>query len=91
MNRGNDSAFVSTHKVTVNSQLGNLYQSALTLYNYEQSTFFLENYTVDVLRNYAPVDGVQLTCSPLTWRCNGYCCKLESGNSRQHHVSANRQ
>ena len=76
MKRGNDSAFVSTHKVTVNSQLGNLYQSALTLYNYEQSTLFLENYTVDVLRNYAPVDGVQLTCSPLTWSATDIVANL---------------
>jgi hypothetical protein len=76
MNRGNDSAVISTHKVIVDSQLGNLYQSALTLYNYEQSTLFLENYTVDVLRNYAPVDGVTFTCSPLTWNANDIVANL---------------
>jgi hypothetical protein len=31
---------------------------------------FLEEYAVDVLRLYAPVDGVELTCSPLTWNAN---------------------
>jgi hypothetical protein len=76
MNKGNDSVFVSNHKVNVNSELGNLYQSALTLYNYEQSTLFLENYTIDVLRNYAPVDGVELTCSPLTWNANDVVSNL---------------
>jgi hypothetical protein len=76
MSKGNDTAYVSTHTINVNSELGNLYQSALTVYNYEQSTFFLENYTIDVLRNYAPVDGVQLTCSPLTWNANDIVTNL---------------
>ena len=59
-----------------------LYQSALTVYNYEQSTLFLENYTIDVLRNYAPVDGVDITCSPLTWNANDIVSKLEPSNTR---------
>jgi len=76
LNRGNDSAVVNVHKITVNSELGNLYKSALILYNYEQTNYFLENYTVDVLRNYAPVDGVQFTCSPLTWNANDIVANL---------------
>lgn len=27
----------------------------------------MENYTIDVLRNYAPVDGVDISCSPEIW------------------------
>lgn len=68
--KGNETAFVKTHQVDVNSELGNLFQTAQKVYNYEQTTFFLENYTIDTLRNYAPVDGVNLTCSPQIWNGN---------------------
>jgi len=66
-NKGNDSAFVTSHKVTVNSHLGSLYDSARKVYEEEQKNLFLEDYAVDNLRLYAPVDGVELSCSPLVW------------------------
>jgi hypothetical protein len=59
--------YVKEHKVTVNSKLGELYNSALVVYNKEQSELFLENYAVDTMRLYAPVDGVELSCSPKIW------------------------
>lgn len=65
--KGNQSFTVSKHVVTVNSELGNLFQSAMRVFNYEQSSLFLENYTIDTLMNFAPVDGVNITCSPQTW------------------------
>lgn len=65
--KGEDNALVENHEVTVKSNLGALYNSAKTLYNKEQKELFLENYGVDNLRLYAPVDGVELTCSPKTW------------------------
>lgn len=68
--RAEDTAFVTDHIVTVKSKLGTLYDSARKIYEYEQSTLFLENYGVDILRLYAPVDGVELTCSPLIWNAN---------------------
>jgi hypothetical protein len=58
------------HRVTLNSDLGSLYNSALKVYNKEQSDFFLENYSIDTLRLYAPVDGVEMTCSPKIWNAN---------------------
>lgn len=76
MTKGNDSVFVSTHKAEVNSQLENLYQNALTVYNYEQQNLFLENYTIDILRNYAPVDGVDISCSPKIWNANEVVANL---------------
>jgi hypothetical protein len=78
MNKGNESAFVRNHKADVNSELGNLYTSAKTVYDYEQKSLFLENYTIDVLRNYAPVDGVEISCSPLTWNANDVVANLSS-------------
>jgi len=67
---GNESATVKNHKIVVKSKLGNLYDSAVKVYEHEQETLFLEEYAVDTLRSYAPVDGVELTCSPLVWNAN---------------------
>jgi len=61
------SIFVEKHSQTVQSNLGELYNSAKKIYDYEQKNLFLENYTVDVLRLYAPVDGVEISCSPKVW------------------------
>ena len=67
---GDVNAVVSNHKVSVNSELGGLYNSAKKIYDYEQSNLFLEKYGIDTVRLYAPVDGVELKCSPLTWDAN---------------------
>jgi len=67
VSKANDTASIKDHKISVKSELGNLYESARKIYEYEQSTLFLENYAIDNLRLYAPVDGVELSCSPKTW------------------------
>jgi len=67
MNKGEDSVIVSKHNVEVKSKIFNLYNSAKKIYDKEQNELFLENYGVDILRLFAPVDGVELTCSPLVW------------------------
>ncbi len=63
-------ALVRDHTLTVNSKLGALYEAAREIYQYEQDTLFLENYGIDTLRLYAPVDGVELTCGPIIWNAN---------------------
>jgi hypothetical protein len=68
--KGNESVTVRNHKVVVKSKLGSLYDSAKEVYDKEQESLFLEEYAVDILRLYAPVDGVELTCSPLVWNAN---------------------
>ena len=65
-----DSAVIGNHKITVKSKLGTLYDSAKKIYEQEQNSLFLENYAVDTLRLYAPVDGVELTCSPMIWNAD---------------------
>ncbi len=65
--RGEESFVAREHKITLNSQLGSLYDSAIKVYEEEQKGTFLENYSIDVLRLYAPVDGVDITCAPETW------------------------
>jgi len=58
---------IKNHVVEVKSKIGSLYEDALNLYEHEQEELFLERYAIDFLRLYAPVDGVELTCSPLVW------------------------
>lgn len=76
ISKGEDSALIKDHKVSVNSNLGNLYDDAVKVYGKEQQELFLEKYGVDVLRLYAPVDGVEFSCSPLTWNANQVFDKL---------------
>jgi len=65
-----DVTVIKKHRLNVNSKLGELYNSAKKIYNKEQEDLFLESYAIDVLRTYAPVDGVELTCSPKVWNAN---------------------
>ncbi len=67
VSRDSERYMVRDHKVTVDTQLGSLYDSAIKVYEKEQKELFLEEYAIDVLRLYAPVDGVELSCSPLVW------------------------
>ncbi len=67
---GNESVVVRNHEITVDSRLGSLYDSAVKVFDEEQEKLFLEDYTMDVLWNYAPVDGAEINCSPLIWDAN---------------------
>lgn len=62
-----ESASQTSHKASMDSKLGRFYNSALKIYNYEKQSTFLENYAVDALRLYAPVDGVEISCAPKIW------------------------
>jgi hypothetical protein len=57
-----------SHKSQVNSALGKFYNFAKLIYFHENETLFLENYSVDILRLYAPVDDSELGCSPKFWK-----------------------
>lgn len=65
--KGEEVTLIKNHKIAVSSKLGTLYNSARVLYEKEKKEMFLENYGVDILRLYAPVDGVELTCGPKIW------------------------
>ena len=64
---GNEVVVVKNHDVEIKSSLGDFYDSARKIYSEQKKNNFLGNYGVDVLRLYAPVDGLELSCSPLTW------------------------
>lgn len=62
--RDGDSTTISSHKFSLSSRLGAFFDMASNIFEKEKSTMFLEEYAVDVLRNYAPVDGVDISCVP---------------------------
>ncbi|PJE81092.1 hypothetical protein COU58_04440 [Candidatus Pacearchaeota archaeon CG10_big_fil_rev_8_21_14_0_10_32_42] len=68
--KGNESLLLTDHQVEVDSKLGTLYKDAVQFYNLEKKDMFLENYSIDFLRLYAPVDGFELSCSPKIWNAN---------------------
>ena len=68
VSKGEVSASKSSYDVSVDSAIGKLHSEALKLYDDEKTNVFLENYAVDVLRNYAPVDGVEIQCAPKIWK-----------------------
>ncbi|MBS3085312.1 hypothetical protein J4225_01355 [Candidatus Pacearchaeota archaeon] len=78
ISKAEETAKVSSHEINVNSKLGELYKAALEVYNHEQDTLFLETYGVDVLRLYAPVDGVEITCAPKIWDAEKVFDELEN-------------
>jgi len=66
-NYGNSSFFIGEHKKDVKSNLGKFYDLGLKIYNYQKESSFLENYSIDILRFYVPVDNVEITCGPKIW------------------------
>jgi len=65
-----EKVIVRNHNLRVSSKLGELYDSAKQIYEAEQKNLFLEEYAIDTLRLYAPVDGVELSCSSKIWNAD---------------------
>ncbi len=55
------------HTFSVETKLGKYYDMAKKIYDYEKSGMFLEQYTLDVLWNYAPVDGIEYKCENIVY------------------------
>lgn len=70
---------VDVHRVSVNSKLGKFYFTAKKIYDHELESAFLERYSLDVLRLYAPVDGVEVGCGPKVWNFNDVVNELQNG------------
>lgn len=64
----NESAVVSEHEFSVKSNLGKFYNIASSVFDAEDEQTFLESYGLDVMRLYAPVTGVELSCSPKVFK-----------------------
>ncbi|MAE49746.1 hypothetical protein CMI48_02870 [Candidatus Pacearchaeota archaeon] len=73
------SARRTDHEVEVQSSLGALYTVAREVYGKQLEQAFLEEYAIDVLRLYAPVDGVKIQCAPEIWESQEVVDELLSG------------
>ena len=78
LKRNNTSSNIDSHQVVVKTDLGMLYDNAVKVYDSEQKTLFLENYTIDILNLYAPVDGVDISCSPKIWNAASVFSDLQN-------------
>ncbi|MEM3112943.1 MAG: hypothetical protein QXI33_00785 [Candidatus Pacearchaeota archaeon] len=67
VSKADSNAVKRNHRVEVKSNFGKFYSLASKIYDKQKKEAFLENYSIDVLYNYAPVTGVELSCSPLVW------------------------
>ena len=75
----NGRELVNVHRASVDSKLGEFYLTAKKIYDHELASSFLERYSIDVLRLYAPVDGVEVGCGPKIWKFNEVVKDLEDG------------
>ena len=71
----------TSHEVSVVSEFGEFYDLAREIYDKEKGDMFLEKYTQDVLYNYAPVTGSEISCSPLIWNAQEVSDELKEGIS----------
>ncbi|MBT4165857.1 hypothetical protein HOE04_02350 [archaeon] len=60
-----------SHSDNVQSSIGKFYDLAKKIYLNNKDEMFLENYGVDILRLYAPVDGTEISCVPKIWEVDG--------------------
>ena len=56
------------HSAETQTRLGRFYNIAKEVYDKEKKESFLEDYGVDALNLYAPVTGVEISCSPMIWQ-----------------------
>jgi hypothetical protein len=68
IHRENTTWTSNSHSVNVKSNLGKHYELARKIFLNWKETMFLENYGVDILRLYAPVDGSEITCTSKIWQ-----------------------
>ncbi len=73
------SALKSRHEVIVESKLGRLYNEARKVYEKQKEEAFLEGHAIDVLRLYAPVDGVEISCNGKIWKTREVAENIKEG------------
>jgi len=79
VSKENESAMKSQYDLSINSQFGGFYLWATEVYKKEMGEAFLEEYAIDVLRLYAPVDGLEISCSPRVWQTNQVADDIKIG------------
>ena len=79
VSKGESSARKTSESVEVASNFGKMYNTAISIYNKEKNDAFLDNYSADVLMLYAPVDGVEISCSGKIWKTREVVDELKDG------------
>lgn len=77
--KGESTASKSNHELNIDSDFGKRYNKAKEIYENEKQTSFLEGYAEDSLRSYSPVDGVEVSCSPIVWKTREVAEELKKG------------
>ncbi len=77
--KGEVSAIIKEHNIEINSKIGKFYDLARKIYEKQRNDAILDTYAIDVLRLYAPVDGVEISCSGKVWRTREVIDNLKSG------------
>ena len=79
VSKGETTSEKSSYVVSVNSRLGKFYNIAKKIYEKEKSDAVFDKFGEDVLRLYAPVDGVEISCSGKVWKTRDVISDLKSG------------
>lgn len=77
---------VNSRNLQINSNFGKMFDTAQDLYKKQINEAILENYSIDVLRLYAPVDGVEIQCSPKIWKAQEVVDELQ--NALQSNINS---
>ncbi len=79
VSRGEVSGRKEGHYIRIDSKLGKFYNIAKRIYEKEKKDAIFDVYGVDVLRLYAPVDGVEISCSGKIWKTGEVVDELKKG------------
>jgi hypothetical protein len=55
------------HKVRTTTMFGTLFSTASDIFNFQNEKTILESYSLDVINNYAPTNGLEISCAPKIW------------------------
>ena len=79
VSKGEVSGRKDEYNVKIDSKLGKFYSIAKKIYEKEKKDAILDKYGEDVLRLYAPVDGVEISCSGKIWKTGEVVDELKKG------------
>ena len=62
--------YIEEFKVDIETDFGRLYSLASEIMDHENTEYFLENYTDEMIAcsDYLPYEGMEISCSPSVWR-----------------------
>ncbi len=69
----------TNHQVEIKTKLGSFFELAKRIYKKQKEEMIFEQYAVDVLRLYAPVDGVEQSCAPKVWNTQSVMRDIRNG------------